>query len=64
MLLNQFETSVFPAHPTLAEIKAQLYEAGAKYASMTGSGSTLFGIFSGEPDRSELGEHVVWVGKL
>ncbi len=45
-LLNDFEGPVFGAHPELAEIKTQLYEAGALYAAMSGSGSTLFGIFN------------------
>lgn len=42
---NDFEAPVFSAHPVLASIKQQLYEQGAVYASMSGSGSTLFGIF-------------------
>jgi 4-diphosphocytidyl-2-C-methyl-D-erythritol kinase len=42
---NIFEISVFEAHPFLRQIKEKLYESGALYASMTGSGSTLYGIF-------------------
>lgn len=42
---NDFETSVFPSHPRIAELKEQLYRDGALYASMTGSGSAVFGIF-------------------
>jgi 4-diphosphocytidyl-2-C-methyl-D-erythritol kinase len=42
---NIFEISVFEAHPFLGQIKEKLYETGALYASMTGSGSTLYGIF-------------------
>lgn len=42
---NDFEDSVFPLHPELAEIKEILYAKGAEYASMSGSGSALFGIF-------------------
>ena len=45
LLVNDFEASVFPLHPALAEIKASLYAEGALYASMSGSGSALFGIF-------------------
>lgn len=41
-LVNDFESTVFKAHPQLAEIKASLYEKGAAYASMSGSGSALF----------------------
>ncbi len=45
-LTNDFETSVFAQYPQLNEIKSQLYAGGAIYAAMTGSGSSLFGIFS------------------
>lgn len=44
-LINDFEAPVFEAHPMLANIKAQLYSKGAIYASMSGSGSSLFGLF-------------------
>ena len=42
---NDFEKPVFEIYPILQKIKDQLYNAGALYASMTGSGSTIFGIF-------------------
>lgn len=42
---NDFEESLFAKHPALAAIKDSLYEAGAVYASMSGSGSALYGIF-------------------
>jgi 4-diphosphocytidyl-2-C-methyl-D-erythritol kinase len=42
---NDFEAPIFAEHPTLAEIKQQLYAHGAIYASMSGSGSTIYGIF-------------------
>ncbi len=42
---NDFEESVFPMHPEIAAIKDKLYDLGAIYASMTGSGSSVFGIF-------------------
>lgn len=44
-LKNQFEEGVFTQHPILASIKEELYKQGAIYASMSGSGSTMFGIF-------------------
>ncbi len=44
-LINDFEAPIFQAHPLLSEIKSQLYLQGAIYASMSGSGSSLFGIF-------------------
>ena len=44
-LRNDFEASVFSLYPSLQEIKEQLYEQGAVYASMSGSGSSIYGIF-------------------
>ena len=49
-LINDFEEPVCKAHPEIANIKQQLYYAGAVYASMTGSGSTVFGIFEKDPE--------------
>lgn len=49
-LINDFEEAVFPLLPELAHIKNKLYENGATYASMTGSGSTFFGLFHELPD--------------
>ena len=45
-LTNDFEASIFPQHPEIANIKLQLYEKGAEYASMSGSGSSVFGLFA------------------
>lgn len=44
-LFNDFETTVFDKHPELAAIKRSLYDSGAVYASMSGSGSALFAIY-------------------
>lgn len=44
-LVNDFEKSVFDKEPSLSDIKRQLYDGGALYASMSGSGSSVFGIF-------------------
>ena len=50
-IYNDFEKSVFPLYPQLDMIKQTLYQRGAIYASMSGSGSALFGIFDQEqPD--------------
>lgn len=46
---NDFEPSVFKAFPSIAKLKEDLYELGAVYASMSGSGSSVFGIFEHEP---------------
>ena len=48
-LTNDFELSVFAKHPELADIKRKLYENGAIYAQMSGSGSAFFGIFKENP---------------
>lgn len=54
-VFNDFEPSVFKKYPLLADIKQKLYDLGAEYAAMTGSGSTVYGIFSEPLDRpSEL----------
>jgi 4-diphosphocytidyl-2-C-methyl-D-erythritol kinase len=52
-LVNDFETSLFDRYPVLARIKKELYERGALYASLTGSGSGLFGIFQKGKAESE-----------
>ena len=44
-LVNDFEVTVFAAHPELAALKQRLYDEGAVYASMSGSGSALFGLY-------------------
>ena len=44
-LVNDFEATVFAAHPKLAAIKQRLYDQGAAYAAMSGSGSALFGLW-------------------
>lgn len=48
-LLNDFESSIFKKYPEIANLKKQLYDSGAAYASMSGSGSSVFGIFTFEP---------------
>jgi len=47
-LVNDLEAPVLRTHPGLKKIKEKLYQAGAIYASMTGSGSSFFGIFAKE----------------
>lgn len=47
---NDFEQSVFSTHPIIRQVKEQLYSAGAVYASMSGSGSTVFGLFRKDPE--------------
>lgn len=52
-LVNDFEAPIFAMHPELAAIKQSLYDAGAVYAAMSGSGSALFGIFREHPTGLE-----------
>ena len=47
---NDFEKTVFPLHPIIGEIKKRLLDAGAYYASMSGSGSTVFGLFKNDAE--------------
>ena len=47
---NDFEATVFPHHPIIAAIKKRLLDAGAYYASMSGSGSTVYGLFKNDPE--------------
>ena len=49
-LTNDFEQSVFTLHPEIGAIKQQLYDLGAVYAAMSGSGSAVFGLFQNEID--------------
>ena len=44
-LVNEFEPSVFASHPALAALKTSLYDSGALYASLSGSGSALFALY-------------------
>lgn len=65
-LTNDFEKSVFAQYPEIAEVKKQLYDAGAIYASMSGSGSSLYGIFKAPIENAKqlFDKHFVWQGKL
>ena len=44
-LVNDFERSVFPAHPEIPALKEDFYRRGALYAAMSGSGSAVFALF-------------------
>lgn len=51
LIVNDFEASVFPKYPIIGELKEMLYDKGALYASMSGSGSALFGFFEKLPEE-------------
>jgi 4-diphosphocytidyl-2-C-methyl-D-erythritol kinase len=51
---NDFEANIFKNHLEIRGVKAALYQAGAIYASMSGSGASVFGIFDKTPDLGEL----------
>lgn len=60
-LKNDFEESVFVKYPALKEIKEKLYHQGAMYASMSGSGSTIFGIFEKPVDlKAQFPQSIYW----
>lgn len=50
--INDFEETVFPKHPVIGYIKKRLLDAGAFYACMSGSGSTVFGLFKNDTESS------------
>ena len=67
VLKNDFEESLFPKYPILKEFKDTLYNNGAIYASLSGSGATVYGIFEKEIDIQRLNmpsEAFIWQGKL
>ena len=53
-LVNDFEESIFALHPTIASIKQRLYDLGADYAVMSGSGSSVVGLFREVPSLTEF----------
>ncbi|GAB2520488.1 4-(cytidine 5'-diphospho)-2-C-methyl-D-erythritol kinase [Spirosoma aerophilum] len=62
---NDFEDSLFPRYPILSQIKDELYASGAVYASMSGSGSTVYGIFQTPVAiPNQFSAYRVWKGNL
>ena len=72
LLINDFEQTVFPHHPEIPQIKQHLLSAGAVYAAMSGSGSTVFGLFKNMPAthsaaqwlHNEFGEMLIFDNML
>ena len=63
-VVNDFEVSVFQQYPQIGKIKETLYNLGAMYASMSGSGSSVYGIFEQPADISGSfpKEYIIWQG--
>lgn len=61
---NDFEPHIFAVHPSIASLKSAMYEAGAVYASMSGSGSAVFGLFENEPKEQCLNAKYLKMMKL
>jgi len=64
-MTNAFEKSVFAKRPVIEAIKNALYEEGAVYASMSGSGSSVYGLFEKPTSlKNQFTSCFVWEGKL
>ncbi len=63
-LVNDFEKSIFSLYPIVEKTKHDLYDLGAVYACMSGSGSAVFGIFEKEPEIKHLSQYPHWIGKM
>ncbi len=65
LVKNDFEENLLSRYPPIAETKKALYDHGALYASMTGSGSTVYGIFETEKDlKTQFPDFTLWQGYL
>ncbi len=63
LLVNDFETTLFHKYPAIQVLKEKLYQSGAVYASMSGSGSAVFGIFTQEPSLDLPKEYSFYLQK-
>lgn len=61
---NDFEKSVFAAHPIIADFKQKVIDAGATYASMSGSGSTVFGLFASKEAAEKMATKTPYIFEL
>jgi len=65
IILNDFESYAFEKHPVIGELKEEMYRADALFSLMSGSGSSVFGVFSKKPVLPQkLSEFVIWEGML
>jgi len=64
-VINDFEEPVFRIYPVIGELKKAMYDIGAAYSAMSGSGSTVYGIFRKKPEIPEnLKNQIIYSGKL
>lgn len=63
LLVNDFEKSLFTKYPEIENIKAGMYKEGALYSSMSGSGSTVFGIFKEKPLLVFPNDHLCYLSE-
>ncbi len=61
---NDFEKSVFAAHPAIGKVKQLMIDAGAVYASMSGSGSAVFGLFTDRLKAESMAQHTSYIFEL
>jgi 4-diphosphocytidyl-2-C-methyl-D-erythritol kinase len=65
LIFNDFEEFAFRKHPVIKEIKDELYKCGADFSLMSGSGSSVYGIFSKKPRIPDhLKKYLIWEGLL
>jgi 4-diphosphocytidyl-2-C-methyl-D-erythritol kinase len=64
-VINDFEAPIIEKHPAIGDIKKALYDEGAIYAAMSGSGSAVFGIFEEKKDLAkQFPKYKIWTGDL
>jgi len=64
--VNDFEKTIFLQHPELQNVKNAFYTKGALYASMSGSGSAVYGVFKEDVDVKEFNfptDYLIWKSK-